>query len=81
MLGLWVKIFVNAFKQRGWRRFWEATGVSSWRGAFIKLDDILLIMASGTNFWKGRGDEILCKKVKVLSLKLFCLLLSFIVNA
>ena len=75
------QIFVNAFKQRGWRGFWEATGVSSWRGAFIKLDDILLIMASGTNFWKGSGDKILCKKVKVLSFKSFCLLFSFIVSA
>ena len=75
------KIFANAFKQRVWRGFWDATRVGSWRGAFIKLDDILLIMASGTNFWKGRGDEILCKKVKVLSLKSFCLLSSFIVSA
>ena len=75
------QIFVNAFKQESWGRFWEATGVSSWRGAFIKLDDILLIMASGTNFLEREWDEILCKKVKVLSLKLFGLLLSFIVSA
>ena len=75
------QIFVNAFKQRVWRRFWEATGVSSWRGAFIKLDDILLIMASGTKFLEREWDEILCKKVKVLSIKSFGLLLSFIVSA
>ena len=28
---------------------------------FIMLDDILLIMDIGTNFWKGSVDEILCK--------------------
>ena len=56
------QIFVNVFKQRVWRRFWEATGVSSWRGAFIKLDDILLIMAGGTNFWKGSGTRFFARK-------------------
>ena len=78
------KIFVNAFRQRVLRRIWEATGVilggelsSSWK------------TPSSSGLWpvarqfleREGGDEILCKKVKVLSFKSFCLFLSFIVSA
>ena len=59
--------------------FWEATGVSSWRGAFIKLDDILLIMAGGKEFLEREwgGDEILCKKVKVLFIQIVLLVVFY----
>ena len=77
------KIFVNAFRQRVLRRIWEATGVilggelsSSW-----KTYSSSGLWPVARHFWKGNGDEILCKKVKVLSLKSFCLFLSFIVSA
>ena len=59
--------------------FWEAAGVSSWRGAFIKLDDILLIMAGGKEFLEREwgGDEILCKKVKVLFIQIVLLVVFY----
>ena len=49
--------FCECFQAKSLRRFWEATGASSWRGAFIKLDDILLIMAGGKKFGKGNGGR------------------------
>ena len=65
------KIFVNAFRQRVLRRIWEATGVilggelsSSW-----KTYSSSGLWSVARHFWKGNGDEIFCKKVKVLSLK------------
>ena len=59
--------------------FGEATGVGSWRGAFIKLDDILLIMAGGKEFLEREwgGDKILCKKVKVLFIQIVLLVVFY----
>ena len=49
MLGFWAN-FCECFQAKSLRRFRVATGANSWRGAFIKLDDILLIMAGGKSF-------------------------------
>ena len=59
--------------------FWESTGVSSWRGAFTKLGDILLIMTGGKDFEKGSGEghKILCKKVKVLITQIVLLVVFY----
>ena len=50
----------ECFQAKSLRRFRVATGANSWRGAFIKLDDILLIMAGGKSFLEREfgGDSL-----------------------
>ena len=59
MLGFWAN-FCECFQAKSLRRFRVATGANSWRGAFIKLDDILLIMAGGKSFLEREfgGDSL-----------------------
>ena len=50
VLGFWGKFLRTLSTKESGGGVGETTGVSSWRRAFIKLDDILLIMTGGKNF-------------------------------